>query len=112
MALALDWLERERTPIHVQADVTCHPRLVGARFLAAHRAVMISIALREDARRHRDPRRQVQLDPDAVRIDADAQRLEILVQPMCRYWLRHGDQYPHDVEQGFSPARPDFSPAR
>jgi hypothetical protein len=74
------------------------PRFVreGTRLTVGDRAVPITVDGRHHLRRDGDPRRQIERDLDAIRIDAETRRLQTLVEPVRRW---HSGRQQHEEDR-------------
>jgi hypothetical protein len=59
--------------------------------LSGQQSIVIAIDVRDDGVRQRDPRRQIQFDLHAIRVDGEPRGLKVLVGPMRRQLRPTGD---------------------
>jgi hypothetical protein len=81
---AVDERQVQRHAVEVERNSAQHIVRERTRFVACNRAVRVTVDGRHDLLRDRDPGRQIERNLDAVRIDGETRRLQILVEPVCR----------------------------
>ena len=80
-----------RRSISFKRQRTEHEAPVGGPLIQGQRSITIAIDIREDRVRHVDPRRQVELEMDRVRLDRQSRGLEVLVPSMRGHLGDGGD---------------------
>lgn len=90
-------LQLKRPAVHVELNRAQHLRGVGPLLLQRQSSVAIAIDLSDDFVRHRDARREVQLELDAIRLHREPRGLQVLIESMRRYVEAIDTNRPRDV---------------